>query len=170
MGSGRGKDSYQNSTAGLTYLTAYIYVADPHQQSPQSPAVIDSGKLSHKHSWIAENLYLIVHGVEGAPPQDLRSLNTGTQELQDLWPYTAGSFAIDAGQQAIVDRAAPQARVLWRSAGMRTDFVDRVRVERGGRRYEVGQLLSYDRPLAARLHAADRVHTYGSFHVADLAA
>jgi dipeptidyl aminopeptidase/acylaminoacyl peptidase len=98
---------YQNSTPGLTYLTAYVYVADPHQESPQSPAVIDSGKLSHKHSWIAENLYLIVHGVEGAPPQDLRSLNTGTQELQDLWPYTAGSFAIDAGQQAIVVSTIP---------------------------------------------------------------
>jgi dipeptidyl aminopeptidase/acylaminoacyl peptidase len=98
---------YQNSTAGLTYLTAYIYVADPDQQIPQSPAVIDSGKLSHKHSWIAGNLYLIVHGVEGAPPQDLRSLNTGTQELQDLWPYTAGSFAIDAGDQAIVVSTIP---------------------------------------------------------------
>ena len=98
---------YQNSTAGLTYLTAYIYVADPDQESPQSPAVIDSGKLSHKHSWIADNLYLIVHGVERAPPQDLRSLNTVTQELQDLWPYTAGSFAIDARQQAIVVSTIP---------------------------------------------------------------
>jgi WD40 repeat protein len=98
---------YQNSTAGLTYLTAYIYVADPKRESSQSPTVIESGKLSHKHSWIAENLYLIVHGVEGAPPQDLRSLNTTTHELRDLWPYTAGSFAVDAGHPAIVVSTIP---------------------------------------------------------------
>jgi WD40 repeat protein len=98
---------YQNSTAGLTYLTAYIYVADPDQESPQSPTVIERGKLSHEPRWIAENYYLIVHGVEGAPPQDLRSLNTTTQELQDLWPYTAGSFATDPGKQGIFVSTIP---------------------------------------------------------------
>jgi dipeptidyl aminopeptidase/acylaminoacyl peptidase len=98
---------FQNSTPGLTYLTAYIYVVDPDQESPQTPTVIDSGKLSHEPSWIAENLYLIVHGVEGAPPQDLRSLNIVTQELQDLWPYTAGSFAIDPGKRGIVVSTIP---------------------------------------------------------------
>jgi S-adenosylmethionine-diacylglycerol 3-amino-3-carboxypropyl transferase len=32
----------------------------------------------------------------------------------------------------------------------------------------VGDLLNYHRPLAAELHAKDRVHTYGSFYIADL--
>ena len=35
---------------------------------------------------------------------------------------------------------------------------------------EVGELLTYHRRLAAELHEKDRVHTYGSFHIADLAA
>jgi S-adenosylmethionine-diacylglycerol 3-amino-3-carboxypropyl transferase len=29
-------------------------------------------------------------------------------------------------------------------------------------------MLEYDRDLAAELHAKDRVHTYGSFYIADL--
>ena len=37
-------------------------------------------------------------------------------------------------------------------------------------RGSVGELLTYDRPLAEQLHPQCRVHTYGSFHIADLAA
>jgi S-adenosylmethionine-diacylglycerol 3-amino-3-carboxypropyl transferase len=70
--------------------------------------------------------------------------------------------------QAIVDRAAPSARLLWRSAGTHTDFVNDVPIRVAGRTRRVGDLLRYNRPLAARLHQLDRVHTYGSFHVADL--
>jgi S-adenosylmethionine-diacylglycerol 3-amino-3-carboxypropyl transferase len=72
--------------------------------------------------------------------------------------------------QAIVDRAAPNTRILWRSGGLRTDFVDAVRVQRGGKRHRVGDLLTYHRELAAQLHEKDRVHTYGSFYIADLTA
>jgi S-adenosylmethionine-diacylglycerol 3-amino-3-carboxypropyl transferase len=31
-------------------------------------------------------------------------------------------------------------------------------------------MLTYHRELATELHEKDRVHTYGSFHIADLAA
>jgi S-adenosylmethionine-diacylglycerol 3-amino-3-carboxypropyl transferase len=72
--------------------------------------------------------------------------------------------------QWIVRRAAPGARVLWRSAGLRTEFVDRTRIVVDGKTRCVGELLAYDRPLAEQLHCQCRVHTYGSFHVADLAA
>lgn len=71
--------------------------------------------------------------------------------------------------QAIVDRARPGARILWRSGGAKVDFVDPIRVRRGRRTALVGDLLSYDHELAARCHARDRVHTYGSFYVADFA-
>ncbi|QEG41705.1 DUF3419 family protein [Roseimaritima ulvae] len=70
--------------------------------------------------------------------------------------------------QAIVDRAAPHARVMWRSAALNVDFVDPLKVTVDGRQHRVGELLSYDRDLAARLHARDRVHTYGSCCIADL--
>jgi len=72
--------------------------------------------------------------------------------------------------QAIIDRAAPGARIIWRSGGLRTDFIERVRVDWLGRRRPVIDLLSYDEELAARLHALDRVHTYGSFYIAEMAA
>lgn len=70
--------------------------------------------------------------------------------------------------QAIVDHAAPGARVLWRSGGRHTRFVDDLSVTVRGRRRRVGDLLTYSTELTSRLHAIDRVHTYGSFHLADL--
>jgi S-adenosylmethionine-diacylglycerol 3-amino-3-carboxypropyl transferase len=77
--------------------------------------------------------------------------------LQDEW-------------QQLLDRAAPNARFLWRSGGTETAFVDPVVVQRDGRPTCVGDLLRYDRELANRLHPLDRVHTYGSFSIADLQA
>jgi S-adenosylmethionine-diacylglycerol 3-amino-3-carboxypropyl transferase len=72
--------------------------------------------------------------------------------------------------QAILDRAASGARAIWRSGGLRTDFVDRVQVRDGGRICPLNELLTYHRDLAAELHGQDRVHTYGSFYIADIAA
>ena len=70
--------------------------------------------------------------------------------------------------QAIIDRATPEARVLWRSGGLRTDFVDRTRIELSGISRSVGEVLEYHREEAEQLHRLDRVHTYGSFCIADL--
>lgn len=72
--------------------------------------------------------------------------------------------------QGIVERAAPRARVIWRSGGLRSDFVDRTEVRVDGRRTRVGELLQYDTGLANLLHPLDRVHTYGSFWIANLLA
>jgi len=77
---------------------------------------------------------------------------------------------LEAEWQAIVDRATPDARIIWRSGGLRTDYVDEVQVEIDGRRRRVGELLKYHRELAQLLHRKCRVHTYGSFYIADLAA
>ncbi len=72
--------------------------------------------------------------------------------------------------QAILARAAPGTRIIWRSGGLRTDFIDRVNVTSGGRQRQLPELLTFHRDLAAELHEKDRVHTYGSFYIADLAA
>ncbi len=77
---------------------------------------------------------------------------------------------LEAEWQAIVNCAAPGARVLWRSGGLRTDFVDRARVRVSGKMRYVGEILQYNQHLANELHAQDRVHTYGSFYIADVAA
>ena len=70
--------------------------------------------------------------------------------------------------QAIVDRAASSARVLWRSGGLLVDYVDDLSVRVANEVCSVGNLLTYQPELAAELHAKDRVHTYGSFYIADL--
>jgi S-adenosylmethionine-diacylglycerol 3-amino-3-carboxypropyl transferase len=75
---------------------------------------------------------------------------------------------LESEWQAIVNAAAPGTRLIWRSGGLETDFIERVEVEVGGRAYRVPQLLTYHQALAAELHPQDRVHTYGSFYIADL--
>lgn len=72
--------------------------------------------------------------------------------------------------QSILDRAAPGARAIWRSGGLRTDFLDQVQVRKGGQNLPLNDFLTFHRELADELHAKDRVHTYGSFYIADLAA
>ncbi len=75
---------------------------------------------------------------------------------------------LEAEWQAIIDQSAPQTRILWRSGGLQTDYVNRVRVTVDGKPREVGEILKYNQPLVDELHPKDRVHTYGSFFVADL--
>ncbi|QGV82931.1 DUF3419 family protein [Streptomyces ficellus] len=76
--------------------------------------------------------------------------------------------ALAAEWQAIVDAARPGARVIYRSAGLHTRYLDPVHVVHDGRTRRLADLLHRHPGLAARLHARDRVHTYGSFHIADL--
>ena len=75
---------------------------------------------------------------------------------------------LESEWQAIVDRATPRARLIWRSGGFNTDFLDQVQVNVAGVSRGTRDILAYDRDLAARLHPLDRVHTYGSFHIAEL--
>ena len=86
------------------------------------------------------------------------------------WLSTQFYPLLESEWQAILLRATPDARVLWRSGGLKTDFVDRVNVRLNGTQRELGELLTYNKELAAELHELDRVHTYGSFYIADVAA
>lgn len=70
--------------------------------------------------------------------------------------------------EALLRCAAPAARVLWRSGGTRCDHVDRLLIDWQGRRQRLGELLHYHTAWADRLHLQDRVHTYGSFYIADV--
>jgi S-adenosylmethionine-diacylglycerol 3-amino-3-carboxypropyl transferase len=71
--------------------------------------------------------------------------------------------------QAIVRRAAPKTRLIWRSGGLKTDYLDRVTVSTDHQIQRLPDLLTFHCDLAAELHEKDRVHTYGSFYIADLA-
>lgn len=83
------------------------------------------------------------------------------------WMIDRAPSQLAAEWQAIADRAAPGARLIWRSAGVQRTAVDAVRLQVGGSSTTVGDWLRYDDDLAAELHRRDRVHTYGSFHVAE---
>jgi S-adenosylmethionine-diacylglycerol 3-amino-3-carboxypropyl transferase len=80
---------------------------------------------------------------------------TNPQALQEEW-------------NAILQSARPGARAIFRSAGLRVNYLDHLPVRHADRTHELGLLLRYHPELAAELHARDRVHTYGSFHIADL--
>ncbi|MDO4586902.1 MAG: BtaA family protein [Planctomycetia bacterium] len=69
---------------------------------------------------------------------------------------------------AILSKAAPQTRILWRSGGLRTDYIDSVPIEINEQKKNLGSILEYHQDKAAQLHRKDRVHTYGSFYIADL--
>ena len=83
------------------------------------------------------------------------------------WLATYGKPILEAEWQAIANRAAKDARILWRSAAIEVDFVDPIEVEVDGKKTELHEVLDYNLKLAAELHEKDRVHTYGSFYIAD---
>jgi S-adenosylmethionine-diacylglycerol 3-amino-3-carboxypropyl transferase len=70
--------------------------------------------------------------------------------------------------EAILLRAEPGARAIYRSAALDASFLKSLPVRFHGRTELLGTLLRHRSELAERLHARDRVHTYGSFHIADL--
>jgi S-adenosylmethionine-diacylglycerol 3-amino-3-carboxypropyl transferase len=76
--------------------------------------------------------------------------------------------ALESEWQAIICRAAPDNRLIWRSGGLRTDFIDQVFVMHGGKMERLRPMLSYNSALSNQLHPLDRVHTYGSFYIAHL--
>ena len=84
------------------------------------------------------------------------------------WLSTYRYAWLESEWQAIVEKAAPTSRVLYRSGGMKVDYVDPVRVTVNGKQRRVGELVKYNTKLAEELHVKDRVHTYGSFYIADM--
>jgi len=79
-----------------------------------------------------------------------------------LYPYLIAEW------NAILAKAAPKTRIIWRSGGLSTEYIDAVPVDFGGKQQMLGELLNYNWEEATRLHKLDRVHTYGSFYIADL--
>ncbi len=75
---------------------------------------------------------------------------------------------LEAEWQAIVRRASTDTRLIWRSGGLETHFLDDIQVVLGGQTCHLPELLTYHSQQARELHARDRVHTYGSFYIADL--
>jgi S-adenosylmethionine-diacylglycerol 3-amino-3-carboxypropyl transferase len=69
----------------------------------------------------------------------------------------------------ILARAAPGARIIFRSGAEHPPFLDELRVAPpGGKPMRLRDRLLFHADLAKRLSRLDRVGTYGSFHIADI--
>lgn len=68
---------------------------------------------------------------------------------------------------ALLGRAAPGSRIIFRSAHAAPAYLDGIRV--GPRHRPLAERLSFHPELARELQREDRVHTYAGFHIADLA-
>ena len=75
---------------------------------------------------------------------------------------------LTAEWQSIMNRSTDNARVLWRSAGLDGTFINPVKVQINGKTKTLEEVLQYNHELANELHPKDRVHTYGSFCIADI--
>jgi S-adenosylmethionine-diacylglycerol 3-amino-3-carboxypropyl transferase len=71
---------------------------------------------------------------------------------------------------AILDRAAPGARVILRSAHADPAYLRAVDVGKGPNRRRLTEAVRFYPELARELSRADRVHTYAGFHIADVTA
>jgi len=54
---------------------------------------------------------------------------------------------LESEWQAIVQSAAPQARVIWRSGGLKTEFIEDVNVKRNGSMQPINELLTLSRRI-----------------------
>ncbi|MDR1923517.1 MAG: BtaA family protein [Planctomycetaceae bacterium] len=70
--------------------------------------------------------------------------------------------------EMILSHATDKTRILWRSGGLRTEYIDSVPVQINNETVKLGDILKMLPEKAAELHKLDRVHTYGSFYIADL--
>jgi len=84
------------------------------------------------------------------------------------WLWSSAPDVLAAEWESILSKAAPASKAIWRSAGFSVDFVDQLKVDRGNGPHPLSESLSYCHQLATDIHPRDRVHTYGSFWIADI--
>ena len=68
------------------------------------------------------------------------------------WLSTNFFPLLESEWQAIHDTAAPNTRLIWRSGGLRTDFIDEVHIMRDGQPTKIAPLLEYHPELSDELH------------------
>ena len=71
---------------------------------------------------------------------------------------------------ALLERATPGARIIFRSAHARPAYLEWVEVEIDGATRRLREALAFNDARAHELSRSDRVHTYAGFHIADVPA
>ncbi len=86
------------------------------------------------------------------------------------WMSSLYPAALTEEWSAIVERAAPGSRVIFRSAHADPVYLKSLRVPVNGGQRPLMDIMHFHPTLARKLTREDRVHTYAGFHIADLAA
>jgi S-adenosylmethionine-diacylglycerol 3-amino-3-carboxypropyl transferase len=84
------------------------------------------------------------------------------------WMSSYYPEALVAEWTAILQRATPDARVIFRSAHAQPRYLDRITL--GAACVRLRDILRFDAETARELTRQDRVHTYAGFHIADVMA
>ena len=150
-------------------ITILARLHDRRVHSGLLPRVSQAGELRAAEGGLVDRIDVHTESVQGFLEKN--DVAVSRFVLLDHMDWMAGHHMpmLQQEWQWIVRRAAPATRLIWRSGGLRSDFVDGLRVTSGGKTRSVGELLNYHRTAAESLHQQCRVHTYGSFHIADLA-
>lgn len=132
------------------------------------PEYLKEENFDRLKNGLVDQLRVHTHSVQGFLERYEGTINRFV--LLDHMDWLSDHFFpwLESEWQAILKRAAPNTRILWRSGGLRTDFINDVFVTAGSDKVRLNDLLTYDTATADQLHQLDRVHTYGSFYIADL--
>ncbi|HET9912386.1 MAG TPA: hypothetical protein VFQ13_10880 [Anaerolineales bacterium] len=94
---------YLDAVPGTVGLSRYFRVADPNMQTIQTPRQIDGGSFwLQQEGWIDKNSYLIWDGGDGASPHHIRYINTDTQQVREVWKYTAETLIVDQERHQVI--------------------------------------------------------------------
>jgi S-adenosylmethionine-diacylglycerol 3-amino-3-carboxypropyl transferase len=84
------------------------------------------------------------------------------------WLGGAKTKALEAEWQAILAHASVDCRILWRSLGLMSDFIEDLQLTQNGKVVRLGDLLEYDEPLQDVIRRSERVTAYGCVRLACL--
>lgn len=85
------------------------------------------------------------------------------------WLHTNLKEELSAEWEEILRVADLDSKVIFRSGGYKVEYLDDLEVKDKVGTIKLGSKLKYDTNITKELHPFDRVHTYGSFYLAEIA-
>jgi len=128
------------------------------------PEYLRPANLAMLRGGLLDRLEIRTDTVAGLLAADARPFSRFVLLDHQDWMGAHRPHDLGAEWELILQRARPQSVAIFRSARADPPWLPAVHV--GSHR--LGERLRFDRPLAERLHAQDRVGTYGGFHVAHI--
>ncbi len=117
---------------------------------------------------LVDRLEITTNSVEGFLKSTHHKINKFTLLDHMDWMARKNPKGLVDEWNALLEKALPDSVILYRSAGLKVDFLDDLMVKSKKGTVRLGDCLEHDLALAQTLHTTDRVHTYGSFYIARL--